>query len=76
MLLQRTRPPFLETPFEVFDRGVFTPNDRFYVRWHLANIPNTVDLATFRLNIRGHVRRPISLSSHDLARDFKPFESE
>jgi DMSO/TMAO reductase YedYZ molybdopterin-dependent catalytic subunit len=74
MLLQRTRPPLLETPFEVFDQGVFTPNDRFYVRWHLANIPNSVDPATFRLNIRGHVRQPISLTLDDLARDFKPFE--
>jgi DMSO/TMAO reductase YedYZ molybdopterin-dependent catalytic subunit len=74
MLLQRTPPPLLETPFEVFDRGVFTPNDRFYVRWHLANIPSSVDPATFRLNIRGHVRRSFSLSPHDLARDFEPFE--
>jgi hypothetical protein len=39
MILQRTRPPLLETPMEVFDRGVFTPNDRFYVRWHWAVIP-------------------------------------
>jgi mono/diheme cytochrome c family protein len=29
MILQRTRPPLLETPMEVFDRGVFTPNDQF-----------------------------------------------
>ena len=55
MLLQRTRPPLLETPFEVFDHGVFTPNDRFYVRWHLANIPTTIDTGAFRLNVRGHV---------------------
>ncbi|MEQ4597716.1 MAG: oxidase, partial [Methylobacteriaceae bacterium] len=34
MILQRTHPPLLETPFSVFDEGVFTPNDRFYVRWH------------------------------------------
>src|SRR5882757_4278105 len=74
MLLQRTRPPLLETPFEVFDQGVFTPNDRFYVRWHLANIPNSVDPATFRLNIRGHVRQPISLTLDDLTRGFHPFE--
>jgi DMSO/TMAO reductase YedYZ molybdopterin-dependent catalytic subunit len=74
MLLQRTRPPLLETPFEVFDQGVFTPNDRFYVRWHLANIPGTVDPATFRLNIRGHVQQPISLTLDDLTRDFQPFE--
>src|ERR1700690_3450468 len=43
MVLQRARPPLLETPFEVFDQGIFTPNDRFYVRWHLANIPAVVD---------------------------------
>jgi DMSO/TMAO reductase YedYZ molybdopterin-dependent catalytic subunit len=74
MLLQRTRPPLLETPFEVFDQGVFTPNDRFYVRWHLANIPTSVDPATFRLNIRGHVRQPISLTLDELVREFEPFE--
>jgi DMSO/TMAO reductase YedYZ molybdopterin-dependent catalytic subunit len=74
MLLQRTRPPLLETPFEVFDHGVFTPNDLFYVRWHLANIPTEVDPATFRLNIRGHVGQPIQLTLDELVRDFKPFE--
>jgi DMSO/TMAO reductase YedYZ molybdopterin-dependent catalytic subunit len=74
MLLQRTRPPLLETPFEVFDQGVFTPNDRFYVRWHLANIPSSVDPATFRLGIRGHVGQPIQLTLDELVRDFQPFE--
>jgi hypothetical protein len=29
MILQRTRPPLLETPFEVFDKGVFTPTINF-----------------------------------------------
>jgi DMSO/TMAO reductase YedYZ molybdopterin-dependent catalytic subunit len=71
MILQRTRPPLLETPFEVFDRGVFTPNERFYVRWHLPNIPTTVDSANFRLNVRGQVRQPISLTMHDLLHDFE-----
>jgi DMSO/TMAO reductase YedYZ molybdopterin-dependent catalytic subunit len=74
MLLQRTRPPLLETPWEVFDRGVFTPNDRFYVRWHLANIPAEVDPVSFRLDIRGHVGQPIRLTLDELVRDFKPFE--
>jgi DMSO/TMAO reductase YedYZ molybdopterin-dependent catalytic subunit len=64
----------LETPFEVFDQGVFTPNDRFYVRWHLANIPTAIDPADFRLKVRGHVRQPISLTMHDLLHDFPPFE--
>jgi DMSO/TMAO reductase YedYZ molybdopterin-dependent catalytic subunit len=74
MLLLRTRPPLLETPFEVFDQGVFTPNDRFYVRWHLANIPTTIDAGAFRLNVRGHVREQLSLTLDDLVREFPPFE--
>jgi len=49
MILQRTRPPLLETPFEVFDRGVFTPNDQFFVRWHWAVIPTEVNVDSFRL---------------------------
>src|SRR3984893_3961117 len=74
MILQRTRPPLLETPFEVFDHGVFTPHDRFYVRWHLANIPTEVDPVTFRLDIRGHVGQPIRVTLDELVRDFEPFE--
>jgi DMSO/TMAO reductase YedYZ molybdopterin-dependent catalytic subunit len=74
MILQRTRPPLLETPFEVFDQGVFTPNNRFFVRWHLANIPTVVDPAAFRLKIYGHVRQPISLTLDELVREFKPVE--
>lgn len=74
MLLQRTRPPLLETPFDVFDGSDFTPNDRFYVRWHLANIPSDIDPKAFRLNVRGHVRQPLTLTLDELVRDFEPFE--
>ena len=66
MILQRTRPPLLETPFEVFDRGVFTPNDQFFVRWHWAAIPTEVDVATYRLNVTGHVSTPQSLALQDI----------
>jgi|SRR5271165_90117 len=66
MIVQRTRPPLLETPWDVFDRNVFTPNDRFFVRWHWAAIPQEVNVATFRLTIRGHVNQPLSLSLADL----------
>src|ERR1700712_2884495 len=62
MILQRTRPPLLETPFEVFDQGIFTPNDRFFVRWHWANIPSEVNADTFRLAVRGHVSQEQSLA--------------
>jgi DMSO/TMAO reductase YedYZ molybdopterin-dependent catalytic subunit len=66
MILQRTRPPLLETPMEVFDGGVFTPNDQFYVRWHWAVIPSSIDVNTFRLSVRGHVNRDLSLSIDDI----------
>jgi hypothetical protein len=49
MILQRTSPPLLETPFEVFDKGVFTPNDQFYVRWHWSVIPTDIDIGKFNL---------------------------
>ncbi len=74
VILQRTRPPLLETPFEVFDRGVLTPNDRFYVRWHLANIPTSVNPATFRLDIRGHVNKAVSLTLDEIVNKFERFE--
>jgi DMSO/TMAO reductase YedYZ molybdopterin-dependent catalytic subunit len=68
MILQRSRPPLLETPMEVFDRGVFTPNDQFYVRWHWAVIPNSVDVRNFKLSVRGHVDQALSLSIEDILR--------
>jgi DMSO/TMAO reductase YedYZ molybdopterin-dependent catalytic subunit len=66
MILQRTRPPLLETPFEVFDKGVFTPNDQFYVRWHWAVIPTDIDIGKFSLTVRGHVNQTLSLSLNDI----------
>ena len=66
MIVQRTRPPLLETPWDVYDRGVFTPNDRFFVRWHWAVIPEAVDVAAFKLTVRGHVNQVVSLSLADL----------
>jgi DMSO/TMAO reductase YedYZ molybdopterin-dependent catalytic subunit len=66
MILQRTRPPLLETPFEVFDKGTFTPNDQFFVRWHWALIPTDIDTDKFRLTVRGHVNRTLSMSLNDI----------
>ena len=66
MILQRMRPPFLEIPWAVYDRSVFTPNDQFFVRWHWAVIPENVDVAAFKLTVRGHVNQVVSLSLADL----------
>jgi sulfite dehydrogenase len=74
LMVMTTRPPQLETPFPIFNENIFTPNDAFFVRWHLANIPSTVDLQTFRLTIRGRVKQPLSLSLEDLQEQFEPKE--
>ena len=68
MILLRDRPPLLETPFEVFDRGVFTPNDQFFVRWHLPEIPDAIDVNTFRLRVGGHVRTPTEFTLKEILR--------
>jgi DMSO/TMAO reductase YedYZ molybdopterin-dependent catalytic subunit len=62
LMVMTTRPPQLETPFPIFNENIFTPNDAFFVRWHLANIPSAVDLQTFRLTIRGRVKQTLSLT--------------
>ncbi|WP_334109231.1 SorA family sulfite dehydrogenase catalytic subunit [Methylobacillus sp.] len=61
-----TRPPHLETPFEVFDEGVITPNDAFFVRYHLANFPLSINPETYQLKVGGNVNTPLSLSLADL----------
>ncbi|SFV12284.1 molybdopterin-dependent oxidoreductase [Methylobacterium sp. UNCCL125] len=74
-LLQMTaRPPQLETPFSVFDESAITPNDAFFVRYHLADIPTQIDPDAFRLDVKGHVDRPVSLSLTDLKGLFGPTE--
>src|SRR5215469_14237515 len=74
MILLRTRPPMLETPFDVFDQGVFTPNDRFFVRWHLAYIPTQIDADAFRLTVHGQVGKTLSLSLKQLMTEFERFD--
>jgi DMSO/TMAO reductase YedYZ molybdopterin-dependent catalytic subunit len=45
------RPPNYETPLEYF-RTAITPNDAFFVRYHLSGIPE-VDAKTWKLSIGG-----------------------
>src|SRR5690242_17850975 len=47
LILRTDRPPQLETPQKYFFED-YTPNDAFYVRWHLSQIPTNVDPATYR----------------------------
>ncbi|MFV3305229.1 molybdopterin-dependent oxidoreductase [Pseudomonas sp. NY15181] len=61
LMLITTRPPHLETPFEVFDESLLTPNDAFFVRYHLANLPTRIDPASYRLRVHGQVRQALDL---------------
>jgi DMSO/TMAO reductase YedYZ molybdopterin-dependent catalytic subunit len=70
LILLTDRPVQLETPRHYF-LSTFTPNDAFYVRWHLQTIPNAVDLKTWRLQVEGNVERPLSLSFPELLSRFK-----
>jgi sulfite dehydrogenase (cytochrome) subunit A len=71
LLLLTSRPPQLETPMKYFDR-VITPNEAFFVRYHVVPIPTAVDLATWRLKVTGHVDQPLELSLDDLKTQFTP----
>ncbi|WP_242560462.1 MULTISPECIES: molybdopterin-dependent oxidoreductase [Pandoraea] len=66
------RPPQLETPFEVFNDGLITPNDAFFVRYHLAGIPTDIDPAKHRIRVGGSVAKPLDISLASLKKDFGP----
>ena len=65
------RPPLLESPRDIFTKTI-TPNDQFFVRWHMPDIPTYIDLNTFRLEIKGSVNKQLSLSVDDLKSKFEP----
>src|SRR2546429_8881326 len=57
-----SRPPQLETPFAIFNYGPITPNNAFFVRYHLADVPLDIDPDKFTLEIKGKIDRPLRLS--------------
>lgn len=73
-LIKRSyRPPNFETPLSAFG-NVITPNEQFFVRWHLANIPQ-ISAETWRLRVGGDsVERPFELTLDQLKREFEPVE--
>src|SRR5713101_5326125 len=61
-----SRPPQLETPFSIFNDGPITPNNAFFVRYHLADIPYDLDPDKFTLEIKGKVDKPLKLSLKEI----------
>jgi sulfite dehydrogenase (cytochrome) subunit A len=68
-----SRPPQIETPFHIFDDGPITPNNAFFVRYHLAGIPLDIDPDKFTVEVKGKVDRPLKLSLKEI-RKLKPLE--
>lgn len=63
------RPPNYETPLADLVPA-FTPNDAFFVRYHLAVIPE-IDVDTWRLKVGGGgAQKPLVLTLHDLEHDY------
>lgn len=59
------RPPNYETPMEYF-RTAITPNDAFFVRYHLSNIPE-VDAKTWKVVVGGEgANRQVEVTLDDL----------
>jgi sulfite dehydrogenase len=72
MILLSERPANLETPLKYFLHD-YTPNDVFFVRWHLSVMPDRIDRDTFHLRITGHVKKELALTLKDLKTKFSPF---
>ena len=75
MIVLTSRPPQLETPWDVYNEGIITPNDAFFVRYHNAGIPTSIDGDKHAIKIGGNaVGKPFSLTMAELRTQFKPVE--
>ena len=67
------RPPNFETPVSYFNEA-FTPNDAFFVRYHLATIPEVAP-QDWRLRVGGDgLDKPFELTLAQLRSEFEPGE--
>ena len=73
LITHSDRPPLLETPRRFFANPI-TPNDAFFVRWHMPMIPTYIDKSEFTLRIDGEVSTPLNISLASLIHDFEPVE--
>ena len=73
-LIKRSyRPPNYETPLDYF-REPITPNNAFFVRYHLSSIPN-VDVKTWSIKVHGDAAgQSFTLVMAQLRKDFRPVE--
>lgn len=72
MITYSDRPPLLESPRSTFTQRL-TPNDEFFVRWHMPEIPTHIDPKTFTIKVDGLVERELNITL-DFLKDPAHFE--
>ncbi len=75
LITHSNRPPLLESPREIFTSRL-TPNDQFFVRWHMPNIPTHIDPDKYEIEIDGLVEKKLKISLNDLKTKFEQVEVE
>ena len=73
LIMYSDRPPLLETPREHFTAAL-TPNDLFFVRWHMPMIPKYIDPDTFTVSLNGMVKEETRVSLKELKTKFEQVE--
>ena len=74
-LIKKTyRPPNFETPVKYFHTPI-TPNKAFFVRYHLAGIPQPIKAQDWSLSVGGDsAERQLQFGLAQLKKEFKPAE--
>ncbi len=67
------RPPLLETPRDAFTKEI-TPNDEFFVRWHMPKIPTHMNIEDYFITVDGLVEKPLYVSLKSLKEDYEQVE--
>ena len=73
MIVQRIRPPLLETPLGVLGDSAITPNEHFFVRWNW-DFPTAINVANYRVAVGGAVKQAVELSLDDIVNAGEPVE--
>ncbi|MFN4037773.1 MAG: molybdopterin-dependent oxidoreductase [Erythrobacter sp.] len=73
MIVQRIRPPLLETPIKALGQSAITPNDRFFVRWNW-DMPSEINAARYRVAVGGAVKQAVELTLDDIVNAGPPVE--
>jgi DMSO/TMAO reductase YedYZ molybdopterin-dependent catalytic subunit len=68
------RPPNYEAPIDAF-RSAVTPNEQFFIRYHLSDIPSMPALGKWSLKVGGEAaERQMTLSLDDLQKNYQQVE--